>query len=199
MYRCHNITKTEFNCNHEKYLKINRIKNTKNHILAGDFHIDIMHSNIKNNEASDNTNLQEFLNSLLENEYSPCSTGITRPGDNNSGSCIDNIFIKSNTFETTSYKLTNPITDHYTKILLMVYYAFYHSLINYGIIAWGAAGKTLLRLVQRIQDRINKLIHRNFLGNNNLLSINQVYAYTCLSYHYENLKEIFIKTARNSR
>ena len=36
MYRCHNITKPEFNYNHEKYLKINRIKNTKNHILVGD-------------------------------------------------------------------------------------------------------------------------------------------------------------------
>ena len=52
-----------------------------------------------------------------------------------------------------------------TKTLLMVYYAFYHSLINYGIIAWGAAGKTLLRPVQRIQDRIIKLINRNFLGD----------------------------------
>ena len=28
MYRCHNITKTEFNYNLEKYLKINRIKTT---------------------------------------------------------------------------------------------------------------------------------------------------------------------------
>ena len=76
-----------------------------------------MHSNIKNNEASDNTNNQEFLNNFLENEYSPCITGITRSGDNNSGSCIDNIFIKSNTFETTSYKLTNPITVHYTLLV----------------------------------------------------------------------------------
>ena len=76
-----------------------------------------MHSNIKNNEASDNTNNKEFLNNLLENEYSPYFTGISRPGDNNSESCIDNIFIKSNTFETTSYKLTNPITDHYTQVV----------------------------------------------------------------------------------
>ena len=81
----------------------------------------------------------------------------------------------------------------------MVYYAFYHSHINYGIIAWGAAGKTLLRLVKRIQDIIIKLINRNFLGDNNPLSINQVYKYTCLLYHYETLKEVFIKTARNSR
>ena len=46
MYRCHNITKPEFNYNLEKYLKINRIKNTKNHTLVGDFNIDILHSNI---------------------------------------------------------------------------------------------------------------------------------------------------------
>ena len=81
----------------------------------------------------------------------------------------------------------------------MVYYAFYHSLINYGIITWGAAGKTLLRLFQRIQDRIIKLINRNFLGDNNPLSIIQVYKYTCLLYYYETLKKIFIKTARNTR
>ena len=117
IYRCHNITKTKFNYNLEKYLKINRIKNTKNHSFVGDFNINILHSNIKKNEATDNTNNQEFLNNLLENEYSPCFTGITRPGDNHSGSCIDNIFIKSNTFETTSYKLTNPIIDHYTLLV----------------------------------------------------------------------------------
>ena len=31
----------------------------------------------------------------------------------NKGSCIDNIFIKSNAIQPVSYKLTNPITDHY--------------------------------------------------------------------------------------
>ena len=80
----------------------------------------------------------------------------------------------------------------------MVYYAFYHSLINYEIITWGATGKALLRLVQRIQDRIIKLINRNFLGDNNPF-ITQVYKYTCLLYHCETLKEMFIKTARNTR
>ena len=57
------------------------------------------------------------------------------------------------------------------KTLLMVYYAFYHSLINYRIVTWGAAGKTLLRLVQRIQDRIIELININFLVDINPCSI----------------------------
>ena len=56
---------------------------------------------------------QECLNNLLENEYSPCFSGITRPNGTNKGSCIDNIFIKSNAIQRVSYKLTNPITDHY--------------------------------------------------------------------------------------
>ena len=47
MYRFHNVTKTEFNYNLEKYLKIN---NTKNHLLVGDFNIDILRSNIKSNK-----------------------------------------------------------------------------------------------------------------------------------------------------
>ena len=65
-------------------------------------------------------------------------------------------------------KIKNKIN---TKNLFMVYYAFYHSLINYEIIAWSAAGKPLLLLVQRIQDRIIKLINRNLLADNNPLSI----------------------------
>ena len=110
---------------------------------------------------------------------------------------VQHIIKKKNKYLIFIYaKIRNKMT---TKTLLMVYYAFYHSLINYGTITWGAAGKTLLPLVQRIQDRIIKLINRNFLGDNYPLSITQVYKFTCLLYHYETLKEIFIKTARNTR
>ena len=35
MYRCHDITKTEFNYKLSKFLIINAIKNVKNHIIVG--------------------------------------------------------------------------------------------------------------------------------------------------------------------
>ena len=95
MYRCHDITKTEFNYNLSKFLKINVIKNSENHIIVGDFNIDILYNNISNYDEIVNTTHQKFLNNLLENEYSPCFLGFTRPNGTNKGSCIDNIFIKS--------------------------------------------------------------------------------------------------------
>ena len=41
-----------------------------------------------------------------------------------------------------------------TKTLLIIYYAFYHSIINYGMITWGAAGKSLLGLAQRYRIKL---------------------------------------------
>ena len=95
IYRCYDITKTEFNYNLSKFLKINATKNAENHIIVEDFNIDILYNNISNYDETVNTTHQEFLNNLLENEYSPYFSGITRPNGTNKGSCIDNIFIKS--------------------------------------------------------------------------------------------------------
>ena len=50
-----------------------------------------------------------------------------------------------------------------TKTLMTIYYAFVHSLINYGIIAWGGANKNNITLLEKIQTRILKLISKNYL------------------------------------
>ena len=75
-------------------------------MIIGDFNFDITTMNIYS---------QEHLSYLLESGYCPEFTGITRSSANNvsRGSCIDNIFIKTNNIKTKTFKLTNSITDHY--------------------------------------------------------------------------------------
>ena len=102
IYRCHDMTKLSFINNLQNYLITK--KKIKNHLILGDFNIDILET----------TNIsQEHLNNLLDNGFFPGFKGITRSSDNElGGSCIDNIFIKSQTIKTKSFKLSCPISDH---------------------------------------------------------------------------------------
>ena len=86
------------------------------------------------------------------------------------------------------------------KTLLMIYYAFFQSLVNYGIIAWGGAYCTYSNLVQRIQNKILKIINKNhFLANDQPLTIRQLYQLEAVSYHYTTLKELYVNSTSNSR
>ena len=107
-YRSHSIKKLEFVSSIKKYINCNI--NIKNHMIIGDFIIDIMYGeNISH----------EFLNNFSEKEYVPCFLGITRPAnDGCNGTCIDIIFSKSNPITPKAYKLcTNEISDHYPLIV----------------------------------------------------------------------------------
>ena len=169
MYRCHDITKTEFNYNLSKFLKINAIKNVENHNKEGDFNIDILYNNISKHKHSTiktvNTTHQEFLNNLLENEYSPCFSGITRPNSTNKGSCIDNIFIKFNAIQPVSYKLTNPITEHYPLFLTLDKITLTNDLpqilksINY---------RKLTHFVEKLIELINECTDKATINNNKI-------------------------------
>ena len=59
---------------------------------------------------------QEFLHILLENGYCPGFSNITRPFDKtcNSGTCIDNIFIKLDKIAYKTFTLRIPLTDHFS-------------------------------------------------------------------------------------
>ena len=74
--------------------------------MIGDFNIDI---------KIQNTISQNFLNNFLENDFYPGFTDTTRPYNitTESGTCIDNIFIKTITINTITFKLMTLITDHY--------------------------------------------------------------------------------------
>ena len=101
MYRSHN---TEFILKVNQYLQQKR--NVKNHLMRGEFNIDIKIQNTIN---------QNFLNNFLENGSYPGFTYTTRPYNITieSGTCIDNIFIKTTTINTIIFKLMTLITDHY--------------------------------------------------------------------------------------
>lgn len=108
IYRCHDIHKCAFV--HDLKTFLTKKINSKNHIIIGDFNMDILNL--------DNIS-QEHLNNLLEREYLPCFQTITRPSvtNPNQGSCIDNMFIKIKSFQTKSIKLENLFNDHYPLFL----------------------------------------------------------------------------------
>ena len=71
----------------------------------GDFNFVILNHNTLN---------QEFLHILLQNGYCPDFSNITRPSDKtcNSGTCIENIFIKLEKIAYEIFTLRIPLTDH---------------------------------------------------------------------------------------
>ena len=72
----------------------------------GDFKFDILNQETIN---------QEILHIFLEHSYCPVFCNITRPSDktSNSGTCIDNIFIKQDKIAYKTFTLQIPLTDHF--------------------------------------------------------------------------------------
>ena len=86
------------------------------------------------------------------------------------------------------------------KTLMIIYYALFHSVISYGIIAWGGAFPTQLIILERLQTKILKIINKNkFVTNNYPCNIHQQYALESLLYHYDSLKSAFIMSNSKTR
>ena len=95
------------------------------------------------------------------------------------------------------YKLSKLIT---TGTLRMIYYALFHSIISYGIIAWGGAYSNSKNLLIKLQIRWLKIINKNkFEVDKNPMSIDQIFTYESLSYHYEDLQTSYINSNSNTR
>ena len=71
-----------------------------------------------------------------------------------------------------------------TDCLHMVYYAFFHSTISYGMIACGGAYSNSISLLKRLQIRLLKIDNKTkFVTDKNPIYLDQIFAYKSLSYH----------------
>ena len=74
--------------------------------------------------------------------------------------------------------------------LRMAYYAYFYSIINYGIIAWGEVYNNNLDLQRNLQKRIIKIVHKNkLICQDYPMKLEQSLNYEALGYHYTNLKD----------
>ena len=87
-----------------------------------------------------------------------------------------------------------------TDTLMMLYYALFHSVAIYGILAWGGAYNNNLSRLQILQNRLLKIASKNtFLLNNYPLNLEQKFAHEAITYHYANLRDIRKNRKTNTR
>ena len=95
------------------------------------------------------------------------------------------------------YKLSELMS---TNTLRIVYYALFHSITSYGIIAWRGAYSNSKNLLNRLQIRLLKIINKNkFSDDKNPMNIDQIFTYESLSYHYEDLQTVYINSRSTTR
>lgn len=79
------------------------------------------------------------------------------------------------------------------KTLLIIYHAFFQSLVGYGIIAlWAGVYNNCLNLILSIQNKLLKVINKNhFVPNDRPLPSKAVVSIRgFISFHYYTLKEL---------
>ena len=76
--------------------------------------------------------------------------------------------------------------------LIMVYHAFFNSIANYEIIAWGGAYNNVLNRLQALQSRLLKNIMRRCDNTFWPLYIKESFIVENLVYHYEEFKNKYI-------
>ena len=88
------------------------------------------------------------------------------------------------------YKLSKVMNS---ETLKMIYYSLFHSIISYGVIAWGGAYTNTKKLLQNLQNKLLKIINKNkFDTYRNPMKLEQICALESLTYHYDNLKSKFL-------
>lgn len=72
-------------------------------------------------------------------------------------------------------------------------------IISYGIIAWGGAYSNCLNLLKNQQKRILKIVNKNEIVRNGPLTMEQLFSLESLKYHYDVLKNEFMKSKSITR
>ena len=70
-------------------------------------------------------------------------------------------------------------------VMRIIYYSFFHSTIRYSIIAWEGSYNNNVNQVQRLQNRILKLINKNTFEIDKMpCNIRQLFTLESLVYHW---------------
>ena len=86
-------------------------KENKKVLIAGDFNFDLL-------KHEENTNINDFLQMMINNSYQPCITEPTRIVNGNKPSLVDNIFL--NSVETCiSGNIFEKISDHLPNFVMI--------------------------------------------------------------------------------
>ena len=86
------------------------------------------------------------------------------------------------------------------KTLMIIYYALFHSILSYGIIAWGGAYPTQIILLQRLQYKLLKIIGKNrSICEKVPCNIEQQFALESILHHYETLSNMFAESTSATR
>lgn len=135
-YRYHNVKKLDF----ISVIKniIDKEKNTKNHIIVGDFNLNIIDTS--------NSIINDYLNNYFEAGYNPLFNKVTRPCnfDKGPGSCIDNMFFKTS-------KNSTKIIDHKSIIIQQKFPDHYPILSTFNV-------KTMSKPIEKSYTYLNKKI-----------------------------------------
>ena len=94
------------------------------------------------------------------------------------------------------YRLKNVLTKNQ---MLQIYYGLFHSIAAYGVIGWGGLYQCHYEKLERIQNRILKIIGIETEDKNRPLNIKQVFVLNAIVRLYKELKNEFNTAVYDTR
>ena len=81
--------------------------------------------------------------------------------------------------------------------LISIYYALFHSVANYGIVAWGGTYKKYLSCINNLQIRLCKVINK--YSDRRIINIHESYVVNTVTYYHKNLKSMYLDSTSITR